>query len=77
MPQKRPDLLKPFQASAQPAEVPVDGWVHRTGDARIDFLKNRSDHGPLCAQGKQAQNETFLALLRRRLSFSTPTTPLR
>ncbi len=40
------------QAGPPAAEVLVDGWVNRTGDARTNFVKNISDHSLLFAEVK-------------------------
>jgi hypothetical protein len=42
--------FKPVPGTAGPAEVLVDGWVNRTGDARTNFVKNISDHCLLFAE---------------------------
>jgi hypothetical protein len=39
-----------LQPRSGPAEVLVDGWVNRTGDARLNFVKNMSNHCLLCAE---------------------------
>jgi len=39
-------------AGSPPAEVLVDGWVNRTGEARTNFVKNISDHCLLFAEVK-------------------------
>ncbi len=40
------------QAGAQPSEVLVGGWVNRTGEARMNFIKNISDHSLLFGEIK-------------------------
>jgi hypothetical protein len=36
--------FKPVPDTSSPAEVLVDGWLNRTGAARLNFVKNISDH---------------------------------
>ena len=42
--------FKNLQAGPPPAQVLVDGWVNRTGEARTNFVKNISDHSLLFAE---------------------------
>lgn len=44
--------FKTMQVEPSLAEVLVDGWVNRDGEARINFVKNISDHCMLFAQIK-------------------------
>jgi len=44
--------FKILQAGPPPAQVLVDGWVNRTGEARTNFVKNISDHCLLFAEVK-------------------------
>lgn len=39
--------FKTLQVGNPPVEVLVDGWVNRTGEARLNFVKNISDHSLL------------------------------
>lgn len=39
--------FKTLQAGNPPAQILVDGWVNRTGEARLNFVKNISDHSLL------------------------------
>ncbi len=44
--------FRPQSVGTPPAEVQVDGWVNRTGEARMNFVKNISDHCLLFAEVK-------------------------
>lgn len=44
------DVQFKTQAGSPPAQVLVDGWINRTGEARINFVKNISDHCLLFAE---------------------------
>ncbi len=42
--------FKTLQAGAPPAQVLVDGWINRSGEDRVNFIKNISDHCMLFAK---------------------------
>jgi hypothetical protein len=44
--------LKILQAGSPPIQIVVDGWVNRTGEARVNFVKNISDHSLLYGEVK-------------------------
>jgi len=44
--------FRTLQAGPPPAQVLVDGWVNRAGEARTNFVKNISDHCLLFAEVK-------------------------